>query len=181
MSTTIALNGGVDARLDRMAAQLDELTQELRRQRAQRDVLTGLLDDANHLTGPAMASLTERLQVAEEKGYLDFARSSLEVVDRVMTSFDSDDVAALGDNIVLILETVKEMTQPEIMTMLRRTAHLVNEPGAAPAEPPSMFALLREMRDPQVRAGLARLLLLLRSLADEAPPTPASTPASKEA
>ena len=180
MSTTIALTGGVEARLDHMAAQLDELTQELRRQRAQREMLTGLLDDANHLTGPAMASLTERLQVAEEKGYLDFARSSLGVVDRVMTSFDEDDVAALGDNIVLILETVKEMTQPEVMTMLRRTAHLVNEPGAAPSEPPSLLALLREMRDPQVRLGLARLLGVLRTLAADTSPTPPTPTPPKE-
>jgi uncharacterized protein YjgD (DUF1641 family) len=125
-----------------------------------------LASDATTLAGPAMASLTERLAKLEEHGYLGFARSSLGVVDRVMTSFSEDDVEALGDNVVLILETVKEMTQPEIMTMLRRTAHMVNEPEAVPTEPPSLFALLREMRDPEVRRGLARMLALLRSLSD---------------
>ena len=96
--------------------------------------------------------------------------------------FDEDDVAALGDNVVLILETVKEMTQPEVMTMLQRTAHVVNEPGTAPTEPPSLFALLREMREPEVRLGLARLLDVLRSLAAQAPPPrpPPASPTPKE-
>jgi hypothetical protein len=75
-----------------------------------------------------------------------------------MTSFGPDDLEALGDNVVLILETVKEMTQPEIMTMLRRTAHLVGEHPDEPAEPPSVLALARELRDPEVRRGLARVL-----------------------
>ena len=34
----------------------------------------------------------------------------------MVTSFGEDDVAALGDNVVLILNTLKEMTQPEVMT-----------------------------------------------------------------
>lgn len=179
MSTTIAVGCGGDARLDRMAAQLDELTAELRRRRRQREMLTELLDDATHLTGPALASLTARLQAAEERGYLDVARGGLDVLDRIVANFDEDDVAALGDNIVLILETVREMTQPEVMTMLRRTVHLVNEPGPVPTEPPSLLALLREMRDPDVRLGLARLLGVLRTLATDTAPTP-RTPAPKE-
>lgn len=169
MSTTIATTGGMEARLDHMAVQLDALVSELAEQRRQREVLTDLLGETTRLAGPAMESMTTRLQEAEEKGYLDFARSSLGVVDRIMTNFDEDDVAALGDNVVLILETVKEMTQPEVMTMLQRTAHLVNEPGPTPAEAPSLFALLRELRDPQVRAGLARMLALLRSLSTDTP------------
>ena len=180
MSTTIALTGGVEARLDHMAAQLDELTAEMREQRAQRAMLSELLGEVSHLSGPAMASLTELMQQAEERGYLDVARSSLGVVDRIMTNFDEDDVTALGDNIVLILETVKEMTQPEVMTMLQRTAHLVNEPGGQPTEPPSLFSLLREMREPEVRLGLARMLTVLRSLAAQPPTTPTSIPTPKE-
>ena len=36
-------------------------------------------------------------------------------------TFSKEDVEALGDNIVLILETGKEMTQPEIMQMMQST------------------------------------------------------------
>ncbi len=131
----------------------------------QLEVVGELGKDAAPLSGMAMSSLTERLQVMEDKGYFDFARSGAGILDRIVTSYTEEDVEALGDNIVLILDTVKEMTQPEVMTMLRRTLHTVGE--AESAEPPSAFALLREMRDPQVRRGLARVLNMLRSVGDD--------------
>ena len=153
-----------DERLEAMAAQLDELTAEIRAQRAQREQLAELLGDLSHVSGGAMQSLTSRLESDEASRYLGFARSGMGVVDRIVGNFDEDDVAALGENVVLILETVKEMTQPEIMTMLQRTAHLMNEAPDTPAEPPSLLHLVRDMRDPQVRRGVVRLLVLLRSL-----------------
>ena len=39
-------------------------------------------------------------------------------MDQVVTSFTEEDVRQLGDNVVLILNTVKAMTQPEIMNMV---------------------------------------------------------------
>lgn len=124
--------------------------------------------DVSQLTAPALANLTARLADLEERGYFAFAREGVGVVDRVVTSFTDDDVKALGDNIVLILETIKEMTQPEVMTMLRRTLHTVQE-AEEPEEAPSMLSLLKEMRDPQVRMGLARVLNMLRSVGEDRP------------
>jgi uncharacterized protein YjgD (DUF1641 family) len=102
------------------------------------------------------------LVVADQRGYVDFARSGLGIADRIVTEFSSQDVEALGDNIVLILETVKEMTQPEVMRMMRSTVHQVRE--ESPSEPPSLFTLARRLREPNVRRGLDRLLVLLDSL-----------------
>jgi len=76
-------------------------------------------------------------------------------------------VKALGDNVVLILQTVKEMTQPEVMTMMRRTAITAQGVDDSYAEPPSTIALLKQMRDPEVRRGLARTLNILRTLGSE--------------
>ncbi len=127
--------------------------------------------DVAPLSTLAMGALTERLQVMEEKGYFDFARSGLGIVDRIVTGYTEEDVEALGDNIVLILDTVKQMTQPEVMGMLRRTVVTVRE-AEEPAEPPSLFAILKEMRDPTTRRGLARVLTMLRSVGEGSPAGP---------
>lgn len=133
---------------------------------AQLDSMSELASDAITLGRPAMQALTDRLTEYETKGYFDFARSGAGVVDRIVTNFSDDDVRALGDNVVTILETVKEMTQPEVMGMLRRTVHTVQE--EEPGPPPSMFAIVKEMRDPGVRRGLARVLHMLRSVGSDA-------------
>jgi len=121
------------------------------------------------LATPAMATVTALLQDLDDKGYFTFARSGAGIVDKVVTSFTEEDVDALGDNVVLILNTVKELTQPEIMTMLKRTAVTVQEVEEDHEEAPSMFALLKQMRDPQTRRGLGRAMSMLRSIGDEQP------------
>lgn len=133
----------------------------------QLESLSALADEVVPLATPAMATLTETLQDLDDKGYFRFAQGGIEIADRIVTSFTEEDVAALGDNVVLILNTVKEMTQPEVMTLLQRTALTAQEVDEDVTESPSMFALLKQMRDPQTRRGLGRVMAMLRTVGAE--------------
>ncbi|MCU0277333.1 MAG: DUF1641 domain-containing protein [Candidatus Nanopelagicales bacterium] len=139
---------------------------------AQLGPLSELAEQVSHLSGPALAKATEVLAVADDKGYFAFARESSKIADRVVTEFTEDDVKALGDNVVTILTAVKEMTQPEVMGLVQRTALSVQDAEDTPMEPPSMFALLKSMRDPQTRRGLAKVMAMLHTVGEEHPPTP---------
>lgn len=166
MSATIAPTT-TDERLDALATRLDEVSAELRAQRAQREMIGELLGDLAHVAGPAMQLAGTRLQEAQDAGLIDFVRHSGGIFSRVAEEFDADDVDALADNIVLILQTVREMTQPEIMTLVRRTAHTVGESVDTPVETPGLMRLMGELREPEVRRGFERLLALLRSMGEE--------------
>lgn len=162
----------IDVTLEDLARMLRTLLSSLPTLEAslrQLESLAELGRDVAPLSTLAVGALTDRLQTLEDRGYFDFARAGAGVVDRVVTSFTEEDVEALGDNVVLILNTVKEMTQPEVMLFLRRTISTVQAQEESPVEPPSMLGLLREMRDPEVRRGLARLLNMLRSMGEEPP------------
>ena len=50
------------------------------------------------------------------------------------------------------------------MTMLRRTVHSIEE---SELESASLFSLLRQMRDPDVKRGMARLLGMLRTMGSQ--------------
>ena len=127
--------------------------------------LAALADEAGPLATPAVASLNTWLQRIDDRGYFTFVRQAAGVLDTVITSFTEEDVRLLGENIVLILQTVKQMTQPEVMGLLGRTAVSIRDVETDGAgQPPSTLALLRQMRDPEVRRGLARLLETLRAI-----------------
>jgi uncharacterized protein YjgD (DUF1641 family) len=127
--------------------------------------------EVSSLGGAGMAKLTEVLQVAEDKGYFMFAREGAAIADKVVTSFSEEDVRALGENVVTILNAVKELTQPEVMALLNRTALTIQEVEDTHIEPPSAFALLKSMRDPQTRRGLARVLSMLHTVGEDTQPT----------
>jgi len=150
----------LQAQLAQLSAQLEEVVAETRHTRERWEVLDELVTDATPVMRQFMGSATERLDAMDLRRTLEFTGAGLGVVDRIVKAFGRDDVEALGDNVVLMLQVVREMTQPEILGMLRQTATWAHE-HPAPSEPPSLMALAARMRKPEVRAGLDRVLSLL--------------------
>ena len=162
--------GTIDTRLARIETQLELLLADARRRDAELEPLRDLAAEVGVLSGPALEAVTERVTRMEERGYLAFLRGGGQVVDRIVTSFDEQDVQALGDNVVLMLETLRDLTQPEILRLLRQTAGSVGHLDVPGEPPPSTVGLLRQLRDPEVRRGLARMLELLRTVGTDGQP-----------
>jgi len=129
--------------------------------------MSGLAADVGPLTGAMFQVLMERLDYLEQRGYFTFARGLWAITERVITSFSEDDLQQLGDNIVLMLDTAKEMTQPEVMRLLQRTAHEVR---SAEAEEVGLLKMMWRMRSPAARRGMGRMLKVLESFDDAAAP-----------
>jgi uncharacterized protein YjgD (DUF1641 family) len=138
---------------------------------------TDLADTLGPLADEAFGKSIELLTQLEAKGYFSFAREGALMIDNVVTSFDEEDARRLGDNIVLILKTVKDMTQPEILNFVRSTLLIAEREIEKPVDT-SVLGLLRQMRDPGVRRGLALTLRVLHAVGTQrsAPPMEADLP-----
>lgn len=153
----------LDSRLDEITRQLEVLLEEVEERRRMAAVLAELSSDLSPLAQQGFATTTAALSKAEERGYIDFVKSGAGLVDKIVAGFTPEDVDDLGDNIVLILSTIKEMTQPELMGLMRSTiedARIIEGPD----DPPSLFALARMLRRPEARKGLFRLVSLLETI-----------------
>jgi len=149
-------------KLVRHAPQMEMLLDQL-------DSLTDLLDVARPMMHEGMDKATALLDEFDRKGYFVFAKGGMRMMDNVVTSFNEDDVNRLGDNIVLILNTVKDMTQPEIMNFLRNTLLVASREVEKPVGT-SFLDLYRQMQDPAVRRGLALTMRVLKVVGDQAAP-----------
>ena len=126
-----------------------------------------LLQTVGPLTDSAFGQAVDLLAEAEHKGYFAFAKGGMRIVDNVVTSFTEEDVNRLGDNVVLILNTVKDMTQPEIMNFVRNTLLVAEREIEKPVDI-SYLGLLRQMQDPAVRRGLALTMRVLHVIGAQA-------------
>ncbi|MCB2224369.1 MAG: hypothetical protein KQH83_09390 [Actinobacteria bacterium] len=156
------------ADLWRILKRMARNTELIERMFDQLEGLSDLTTEVGPLGRDMFLTAMAKLDEMERKGYFAFAREGMGVLDRVVTSFGEDDVRQLGENIVLILNTVKEMTQPEVMQLLQRTAHEVRE---AEVEEIGLLRLMWKMRSPAVRRGMSRMLKVLESFADVTPAT----------
>ena len=131
------------------------------------DQLEGLADlsrELSPLSQDMFLMLMTRLDEMERKGYFSFFQGGMNIMDEIVSNFTEEDVQQLGENVVLILNTVKEMTQPEIMQLMSSTASVMREEDIP--EDVSMFYLMRQMRDPAVKRGLAKTLNVLRTVSE---------------
>jgi uncharacterized protein YjgD (DUF1641 family) len=127
----------------------------------QLESIMDLVQTIGPLSDQAFEQAVTVLQTAEHKGYFAAARGGMRIADNIVSSFTEEDVEALGENVVLILNVVKDMTQPQIMNFVRST---VNEAEGELEKPvdTSLLALLRQMNDPAVRRGLAQFMRVMR-------------------
>ena len=126
------------------------------------------MKDFAPLTNDMVEQAIRMMADMEQKGYFGFVRQSQYVMDQIVTSFTEDDVRQLGDNVVLILNTIKALTQPEMMGLVNNLTQGFHEIEEHPeALQTSAFGLLREMRDPEVRRGLAVTMEVLKRISKQ--------------
>ncbi|NIT57147.1 MAG: DUF1641 domain-containing protein [Aliifodinibius sp.] len=129
------------------------------------EALMGITDEVDILGKQVFNYTAERLDELERAGYFSFAREGWVILDNIISEFSEEDVRALGENIVVILTTIRNMTQPEILALANNAiGEFQKEPMVT--QPISTMQLLKELRDPQVRIGMARLLNLIKILAN---------------
>ncbi len=147
----------VTKRLIRNTRNLDNLLDQL-------ESISDLTREFGPLSDDMFLMVMTRLDEMERKGYFSFLKGGMEIMDQVVTNFTEDDIRQLGENVVLILQTVKEMTQPEIMEMLQTSAHVMREEEVP--ENVSLFHILKQLNDPAVRRGLSRTLNVLKTFSE---------------
>ena len=116
------------------------------------------------LSDEVFMTIMTRLSEMEKKGYFSFFQGGMTIMDEIVSNFTEEDIHQLGENIVLILQTVREMTQPEIMTLLRTSANVLREEEVP--EKVSLLDIMRQMNDPAVRRGLSKTLSVLKTFSD---------------
>jgi uncharacterized protein YjgD (DUF1641 family) len=151
----------------RLARTLARSLPQLERLLAQIQGLTELGAEVTSLGGAGFAKAADVLAEAERRGYFAVTRGGATVMDRVVAAYADEDFEVLGDNLVQLLGVAQEMADPVVTGLLDRTLVTLREGQSAHLDPPSTFGLLKQLRDPQTRRGMARALALLRTVGAE--------------
>lgn len=162
--------------LSRLQEQIAEMNARLGYLADKQQARDALIDEMQPIMKAVTHHLTGQLQDLEERGYFTFMRESLRVFDRIVESYDEQDVRALGDNIVKIMDTVRAYTQPQVLAIANEATDVIDR--ADELEPTGVFGMVRASRDEDVQRGMAVFLGLLRGVgrtvkAAEAAPSPA--------
>lgn len=108
-----------------------------------------------------------KLDEFDRKGYFAFIKELNKVGDKVVTSFSVEDVKNLGDNIVTILNTVKNLTQPDMLHVINNAVAVYKKLDIEVEKDISLISLLKELNTPEMKRGLAFAIKFLKSVAEQ--------------
>lgn len=110
--------------------------------------------------------LMTKLDELDRKGYFMFFKESLKIIENIVTSFTVEDVKALGDNIVTILNTIKNLTQPDMLQAVNNALNVYKKLDINVEDDISIIKLIKELNQPETKKALFFTLQFLKSLSE---------------
>lgn len=107
----------------------------------------------------------EKLDDLDRARYFEFLSESGKIVNNIVEHFSAKDVQMLADNIVPILETIKSMTQPEMMGAIKNAVTVFDKLDLNNIEEVSLWKALKELNTAEMRRGLGFIITFLKNIA----------------
>jgi len=124
----------------------------------------GFIQDFSPVSRELFLDFMNKLNEFDKKGYFEFLREMSKISDNIVTSFSAEDVRNFGDNIVTILNTVKSLTQPDMLHAINNAVNVYKNLDIEVSEKVSMYSLIKELNNPEVKKGLAFGLKFLKNI-----------------
>ena len=125
------------------------------------------LEDAKPVGKELFNDILEKLNDLDQKGYFQFIKGLINVADRVVEHFSEEDVKLLGDNIITILETVKGLTQPEMLSALNNAVGIYQNLDTTDIPQYSIWRVMRELNTPEMKKGIGFIVTFLKKITSE--------------
>lgn len=126
-----------------------------------------MVEDIKPLAKQMFDSVLETLNNLDKKGYFEFFGEASKIIDTIVTSFSVEDVRMLREEVASILNTVKNMTQPEMLSSVNNALGFFKKMDIIIEKDFSTWQLIKKARDPEVRKGMAFMLEFVKSMAKQ--------------
>jgi uncharacterized protein YjgD (DUF1641 family) len=120
--------------------------------------------DAEPIFNEVMIDAVKSLHKYEQKGYFQFFSELMNVVDNIVKHFTKEDIKNLSENVVPILETVKNITQPEMMKAFSNGINTYKNINLENIPSMSIWKLVRELNTPEMKKGLGFMVTFLKKI-----------------
>ena len=123
-----------------------------------------LMRDVGPIANEVIIDTTKKLHEFEQKGYFEFMKEFGAIIDNIVTHYDIKDVRMLADNVVTILDTVKNLTQPEVLKSLDTAVMVFSKMETENVPEYSIFRVMREINKPEMKKAWGFLFTFMKNM-----------------
>lgn len=126
-----------------------------------------LMKDVGPIANEVIIDATKKLNEFEQKGYFEFMKEFGRVIDNVVTHYGVEDVRLLADNVVTIMDTVKNLTQPDLLKSVDNAVRVFASLEMDDIPSYSVWKMAREMSKPEMKKALGFFVTFMKNLSRE--------------
>jgi uncharacterized protein YjgD (DUF1641 family) len=156
---------GVGIKLIRNIGNINEFLEML-------ESVNDFIKDVSPIVHQVGLDAINKLHELEKRGYIDFFRELSKSLDNIVTHFKAEDVKALSDNIVFIMETIRNLTQPDMLKAINNALTIYKNLDMENVEEYSVFKAFMELRKPEMKKGIGFMITFLKRLNEISPENP---------
>ncbi len=123
-----------------------------------------LTKEVGPIANEVIIDISKKLGEFEDKGYFEFIKELLKILDNIVMGFSAEDVRLLADNIVTIMSTVKQITQPDMMNSVNNAIKVYSSIQMNDIPEYSLWKAFREMNSPEMKKGLGFMITFMKNL-----------------
>ncbi len=123
-----------------------------------------LMKDLGPIVNQVGLDAIHQMTLLEQKGYFEFIKEAKGIMDNVVEHFSPKDVRLLADNVVTILETVKSMTQPDMLSAMNNALTVFKSMETTDIKEMSMWKAFREMNSKEMKKSIGFMIAFLKKL-----------------
>ncbi len=123
-----------------------------------------LMKDVGPIANEVIIDTTKKLHEFEQKGYFEFMKEIGAVMDNIVTHYGVNDVRMLADNVVTILDTVKNLTQPDMLKSIDTAVKVFSNMETENVPEYSIFRVMREINKPEMKKAWGFLFTFMKNM-----------------
>jgi len=123
-----------------------------------------LMKDVGPIANEVIIDTTKKLHEFEQKGYFEFLREFGQIIDNVVIHYGVEDVRMLADNVVAMLDVVKNLTQPDMLKSIDNAVRIFANLEMDDIPEYSIFKVMREMNTPEMKRTLGFFMTFLKNM-----------------
>lgn len=129
--------------------------------------MVDLMKDLDPIIKQVGLDTIDKFHEFDQKGYFDFFSEALKIIDNIVTHYTVEDVRQLADNIVTIMDTIKNLTQPDMMKAMDNALTIYKNLDPTNVPEYSVWKVMKELNTPEMKRGIGFVLTFIKSLSPE--------------
>lgn len=129
--------------------------------------ISDLSKDALPIINEVILDFTGKLYDFEKKGYFEFFREMAKVIDKAITTISPEDIRKISDNMPLIIDTIKSITQPEVLDSINKAVKVYGKADINQVPEYSLWKVYKEMKTPEMKRSMGFVFTIIKNLAEK--------------